>query len=98
MTSNDLDIPSQIREDWDLLTAGTVDVLPAEEFRDKLVKSKQENRPLRVKFGADPTAPDLHLGHSVPINKLKQFQQLGHQVVFIVGDFTARIGDPTGKS
>src|SRR5438552_3543053 len=91
-------IPPEIAEEWEILTAGTVDVLPAGEFRDKLLKAKQQKRPLRVKFGADPTAPDLHLGHSVPINKLRQFQQLGHQVVFIMGDFTARIGDPTGKS
>jgi tyrosyl-tRNA synthetase len=91
-------IPAEIREEWEILTAGTVDVLPAEDFRDKLLKAKRENRPLRIKLGADPSAPDLHLGHSVQLNKLRQFQELGHQVVFIVGDFTARIGDPTGKS
>ena len=93
-----LEIPAEIREDWDIITAGAVDVLPAEELRDRLVKAKREGRPLRVKLGADPSAPDLHLGHTVQLNKLRQFQDLGHMVVFIVGDFTARIGDPTGKS
>lgn len=93
-----IEIPEEIREEWEILTAGVVDGLPAEELRDRLIAAKREGRPLRIKFGADPSAPDLHLGHSVPINKLKQFQDLGHQVVFIVGDFTACIGDPTGKS
>lgn len=65
---------------------------------DDLVKKLSENRPLRVKAGFDPTAPDLHLGHTVLINKLKQFQDLGHEVVFLIGDFTGRIGDPSGKS
>ncbi len=73
---------------------GTVDVLPADELAAKL----GEGRPLRVKFGADPSAPDLHLGHAVALTKLRQFQDLGHQVIFLIGDFTAMIGDPTGKS
>src|SRR5690606_8221210 len=60
--------------------------------------SRKENRPLRIKYGADPSAPDIHLGHSVPIRKLKQFQDAGHQVVFLIGGYTARIGDPSGKS
>src|SRR3990172_5411408 len=73
---------------------GTVDVLPA----DELVAKLREGRPLRVKFGADPSAPDLHLGHVVPLTKLRQFQDLGHIVIFLIGDFTGMIGDPTGKS
>lgn len=89
-----MDVPESIHEQWETLTAGAVDVLPAEELRDKLLG----DRPLRVKFGADPSAPDLHLGHTVVINKLRQFQDFGHQVIFIIGDATARIGDPTGKS
>jgi tyrosyl-tRNA synthetase len=64
----------------------------------ELVKKLQENRPLRIKAGFDPTAPDLHLGHTVLINKLKQFQDAGHQVLFLIGDFTGMIGDPTGKN
>jgi tyrosyl-tRNA synthetase len=91
-------IPESIRAEWDIVTAGAVDVLPAEELRDRLLAVKKEGRPLRVKLGADPSAPDLHLGPTVQLNKLRQFQDLGHQVVFIVGDFTARIGDPTGRS
>ena len=91
-------IPDSIRQEWDIITSGAVEYLPLEELRDKLLRSKREGRPLRIKFGADPSAPDLHLGHSVPMNKLRQFQELGHQIVFIVGDFTARIGDPTGRS
>lgn len=96
--SQNLKIPDIIRQEWEIITSGAVDFLPAEELISKLVRSKKENRPLRVKLGADPSAPDLHLGHTVQLNKLRQFQELGHQVVFIVGDFTARIGDPTGKS
>ncbi|MDA8211636.1 MAG: tyrosine--tRNA ligase, partial [Clostridia bacterium] len=65
---------------------------------EKLKKSLQENRPLKVKLGLDPTAPDIHLGHTVVLQKLRQFQEMGHQVIIILGDFTARIGDPTGKS
>jgi len=73
---------------------GTDEILVEAE----LIKKLQEDRPLRVKAGFDPTAPDLHLGHTVLINKLKQFQDLGHEVLFLIGDFTAMIGDPTGKS
>ncbi len=91
-------IPEPFREEWEILTAGTVDILPREEFLFRLIESKQKKKPLRIKLGCDPSTPDLHLGHTICINKLQQFQRLGHQVVFIVGDFTARIGDPTGKS
>ena len=73
---------------------GAEDCLPEEE----LIKKLEKRRPLRIKLGMDPTAPDLHLGHTVVINKLRQFQDLGHQVLFLIGDFTAMIGDPTGKS
>jgi tyrosyl-tRNA synthetase len=76
------------------LTAGTVECTPEHEFK-KLLESDKK---LVIKFGADPTAPDLHLGHAVVLSKLKQFQDLGHHVVFLIGDFTARIGDPTGRS
>ena len=76
------------------LLRGCEEVLPLPEFEKKLLK----NRPLIIKAGFDPTAPDLHLGHTVLINKMRQFQQLGHKVVFLIGDFTAMIGDPTGKN
>jgi tyrosyl-tRNA synthetase len=77
-----------------IIRRGTVDVLPEEELMAKL----REARPLRVKFGADPSAPDLHLGHVVPLTKLRELQDLGHHVIFLIGDFTGMIGDPTGKS
>lgn len=77
-----------------LIKRGAEEILVEEELKAKL----KEGRPLRVKAGFDPTAPDLHLGHTVLINKLRQFQELGHEVMFLIGDFTAMIGDPTGKS
>ncbi|NWK56150.1 tyrosine--tRNA ligase [Verrucomicrobiaceae bacterium N1E253] len=76
------------------LTAGTAKVLSKKELKEKL----ELDRPLRVKLGVDPTAPDIHLGHTVAIEKLRQFQELGHQAVLIIGDFTATVGDPTGRS
>ena len=68
------------------------------ETGDELLEKLKSGRPLRIKYGADPSAPDLHLGHSVPIRKLRRFQELGHHIIFIIGDFTARIGDPSGRS
>ena len=79
------------------LRRGTVDLISEEELGGKLRRAQREKRPLRVKAGFDPTAPDLHLGHTVLIQKLKHFQEAGHQVVFLIGDFTGMIGDPTGK-
>jgi tyrosyl-tRNA synthetase len=79
------------------LRRGTVDLISEEELAGKLRRARREKRPLRVKAGFDPTAPDLHLGHTVLIQKLKHFQDAGHQVVFLIGDFTGMIGDPTGK-
>ena len=73
---------------------GAEEILVEEELIEKLKKGK----PLRIKAGFDPTAPDLHLGHTVLINKLRQFQDLGHEVIFLIGDFTGMIGDPTGKN
>jgi tyrosyl-tRNA synthetase len=81
-----------------LLTTGCSDVVRLEDLRQRLARAASERRPLVVKVGFDPTAPDLHLGHTVLIRKMKQFQDLGHDVVFVVGDFTAMIGDPTGRS
>lgn len=87
---NSRDIDEQIA----LISRGTDEVLVESELRERL----KEGRPLRIKAGFDPTAPDLHLGHTVLLNKMRQFQQLGHQVIFLIGDFTGRIGDPSGKS
>jgi tyrosyl-tRNA synthetase len=87
-----------VKEQLERLQAGAVDVLPAGELERKLQTSVTERRPLRVKLGADPSAPDLHLGHVVVLRKLAEFQACGHEVVFLIGDFTGMIGDPTGKS
>lgn len=81
-----------------LIRRGTVEVLPLKELERKIQRSITEGKPLRVKLGIDPTAPDIHIGHTVVINKLKDFQDLGHVVQLVIGDFTGRIGDPTGKS
>ncbi len=85
-------------EQLQIIGDGLVDLISREELIKKLEYSRTHNKPLRVKYGADPSAPDLHLGHTVPLRKLRQFQDLGHLVVFIIGDFTARIGDPSHKS
>jgi tyrosyl-tRNA synthetase len=87
-----------IDEQLAYLRKGTVEIIREEDLRAKLEKSKQSGRPLRIKLGADPTAPDIHLGHTVVIRKLRAFQELGHTVVFLIGDFTGLIGDPSGKS
>jgi len=85
---------TDIKKNLTLLKTGIVQVLPEQEFEKKLAKQK----PLIIKLGMDPTAPDLHLGHAVVLNKMRQFQDLGHTVIFLIGDYTARIGDPSGKS
>ncbi|MEW6428486.1 MAG: tyrosine--tRNA ligase [Thermodesulfobacteriota bacterium] len=87
-----------IAEQISLIERGAVDLLSREDLAAKLKKSEATGRPLRVKAGFDPTAPDLHLGHTVLLQKLKHFQELGHEVCFLIGDFTGMIGDPTGKS
>ncbi|MEQ8173426.1 MAG: tyrosine--tRNA ligase [Syntrophomonadaceae bacterium] len=81
-----------------VIRRGVAEIVPEEELKDKLFRAIKENRPLRIKLGLDPTAPDIHLGHTVVLNKLRQFQDLGHEVHLIIGDFTGRIGDPSGKS
>src|ERR1700729_444083 len=80
------------------LAASAVDSLPAGTLEAKLERAARESRPLRVKLGIDPTAPDIHLGHAVVLRKLREFQDAGHRVVLIVGDYTARVGDPSGRS
>src|ERR1700751_5617102 len=87
-----------VDEQLDLLQNGAAEIIRTSELRDRLEKSRQTGVPLRVKAGFDPTAPDLHLGHTVLMRKLKHFQDLGHQVIFLIGDFTSLIGDPTGRS
>lgn len=87
-----------VAEQMDVIRRGSVEVLVEKELEDKLELSVREGKPLRIKAGFDPTAPDLHVGHTVLIQKLKQFQDLGHEVCFLIGDFTGMIGDPTGKN
>jgi len=87
-----------IRNDKELLMRGTEEILPFEEFEKKLERSERENRPLIIKAGFDPTAPDIHLGHAVLLRKMRHFQDMGHTVVFLIGDFTGMIGDPSGRS
>ncbi len=85
-----LSVPEQL----DILKRGTVTIHSEKELAEKLGRGK----PLRVKLGVDPTSPDIHLGHAVALRKMRQFQDLGHQVVLIIGDFTTMIGDPSGRS
>lgn len=87
-----------VAEQMAVIKRGTVEILVEKELEEKLEKSEKSGVPLKIKAGFDPTAPDLHLGHTVLIHKLRQFQQLGHEVNFLIGDFTGMIGDPTGKS
>jgi len=87
-----------LNEQMDVIRRGTVDLLPEDELVKKIEKSIKENKPLIIKQGFDPTAPDIHLGHTVGIRKLRQFQELGHQVVVIIGDYTAMVGDPSEKN
>ncbi len=84
-------------EQLEIVATGTADVVSREELLKKFEKSYETGKPLVIKLGADPSAPDIHLGHTVVLQKMRQFQALGHEVVFLIGDFTARIGDPTGK-
>jgi tyrosyl-tRNA synthetase len=87
-----------VDEQMDLLQKGAAEIIRVADLRQRLEESRKTGRPLRVKAGFDPTAPDLHLGHTVLMRKLRHFQQLGHQVIFLVGDFTSLIGDPTGRN
>jgi len=91
-------IQNQVNEQMMLIKRGVAELVPEEELKKKLYKSIKEGKPLKVKLGLDPTAPDIHMGHTVVLNKLRQFQDLGHQVHLIIGDATGRIGDPSGKS
>ncbi|MCL1833796.1 MAG: tyrosine--tRNA ligase [Leptospirales bacterium] len=87
-----------IKNNFELLKRGTEEILPIDEFKKKLEKSEKENKPLTIKAGFDPTAPDIHLGHTVLLRKMRHFQDMGHKIIFLIGDFTGMIGDPSGKS
>lgn len=91
------ELPAEVERQLQVLRQGAVEIIEEQELRHKLARSLREGRPLRVKLGMDPSAPDVHLGHAVVLRKLRQFQDLGHEVILIIGDFTARVGDPTGR-
>jgi hypothetical protein len=93
-TFNDKSVDEQLA----YLKKGVHEIIREEDLRAKLEKSRRTGKPLRAKLGVDPTAPDIHLGHTVVIRKLKHFQDMGHIAVFLIGDFTAMVGDPTGQS
>src|SRR6218665_747588 len=87
-----------VRQALEISLRGARELLPHDEWVEKLVRSEATGQPLRIKLGLDPTAPDIHLGHTVVLNKLRQLQDLGHQVIFLIGDFTSLIGDPSGRN
>src|ERR1700761_4681063 len=87
-----------VEEQLDLLQKGAAEIIRVSDLRTRLEESRKTGMPLRIKAGFDPTAPDLHLGHTVLMRKLRHFQQLGHTVIFLIGDSTALIGDPTGRN
>jgi len=91
-------ISDELQEQYQDLITGTVDALPADDLLHRLAQAQREGRPLRAKLGVDPTAPDIHFGHTVVLRKLAQFQQYGHTAVLIIGDYTAKVGDPSGRS
>ena len=93
-----MDIKNEVERQFNILKRGCEEIINEAELKLRLEKSLKENKPLKIKLGIDPTGTDLHIGHAVPLRKLKQFQDLGHTVQFLIGTFTARIGDPTGKS
>ena len=93
-----LPLSDAVREALAITKRGVDELLIESEFAQKLARSEQSGTPLRIKLGLDPTAPDLHLGHTVVLNKLRQLQDLGHQVIFLIGDFTSMIGDPSGRN
>ena len=97
MTANET-IRQQVKHQMRIIKQGAVNLVGEEELEAKLRNSILTGKPLTVKFGMDPSAPDIHIGHAVVLRKLKQLQDMGHTIVIVIGDFTAKIGDPTGKS
>lgn len=91
-------INTDIKYQLDVIRRGAEEIIPESELISKLERAIKTKQPLKVKLGLDPSAPDIHLGHTVVLHKMRQFQELGHQIIIIIGDFTGRIGDPTGRS
>ena len=98
MAINEKAVKQEVERQMRIILKGASTLIGEEELREKLARSIKTGNPLNVKFGLDPSAPDIHLGHAVVLRKLKQMQDLGHRIIIIIGDFTGRIGDPTGKS
>lgn len=92
------DLKKEVEHQLKIISRGTDEIIPLEDMRSKLKKSLTSGKPLKIKFGVDPTSPDLHLGHAVLLRKMRHFQDLGHEVTLLIGDFTAMIGDPSGRS
>lgn len=97
MLNKEYYISPDIRSEFSIIKKGCNELLVEEELIKKLLRNRKDGEPLRIKLGLDPTAPDIHLGHTVVLNKLKQLQDLGHKIIFLIGDFTAMIGDPSGR-
>ncbi|MBS1170925.1 MAG: tyrosine--tRNA ligase [Burkholderiaceae bacterium] len=97
-TPAELPLSDAVKEALAITLRGTEELLVESEFAQKLARSEKTGEPLRIKLGLDPTAPDLHLGHTVVLNKMRQLQDLGHTVIFLIGDFTSMIGDPSGRN
>lgn len=96
--AKELPISNETKADFEKIKRGTEEILPEKELLQLLEGARREKRPLKIKAGFDPTAPDLHLGHTVLLRKLRHFQEMGHRILFLIGDFTGMIGDPTGRS
>ncbi|NBX21186.1 MAG: tyrosine--tRNA ligase, partial [Betaproteobacteria bacterium] len=96
--SPQLVVSDRVREALAVTLRGVEELLPQDEWVKKLAKSEATGKPLRIKLGLDPTAPDIHIGHTVVLNKMRQLQDLGHTVIFLIGDFTSMIGDPSGRN
>ena len=91
-------LSNDLRQALEISLRGVQELLPQDEWVKKLQRAQASGQPLRIKLGLDPTAPDIHLGHTVVLNKMRQLQDLGHQVIFLIGDFTSLIGDPSGRN
>ena len=98
MSPSEVTITPEVEADLRVVKRGCDELLVESEFIRKLARSRSTGQPLRIKLGLDPTAPDIHLGHTVVLNKMRQLQDLGHQVIFLIGDFTSMIGDPSGRN
>lgn len=98
MSSSESPVSPEVQNDLRIVLRGCDELLVESEFAKKLQKSRDTNTPLRIKLGLDPTAPDIHLGHTVVLNKMRQLQDLGHNVIFLIGNFTSMIGDPSGRN